>query len=252
MEKKSALSLPLIFWNKVGADIKHHITALAVYGTYIATGSSTGDIVMWRAEKRRCQAVIVATPSIDLECRQLVFVHPPFAAAIDAVAWVVSLHDDNRIRVWDWQDGRCVSASARNLLSPITRSTHLCEIQRRLLAVGGEERVLHIIDSWSLANISTYRLPANLLSICAQNSANSTRLCALCRNYEVLMWNFADVSEFLIDPRSPRPMDSHPVKLTMRTAQLPNKVAISTDGSLLAVVYESLISFVHEDWVPTM
>lgn len=249
MERRSALCLPMIFWNKGKADIRHLVTALAVCGEQVATGAATGDIVLWRAEEGKCTPVIIASPSLGLECRKLVFLRPPFPAALGVSLWVASLHDDRRIRIWDWEDGRCALVSEPDLLVPLCRPVHMVEIQRRFLAVGGEDSVVHIIDGWSLSKLSTFRLPATLLCVASQSLARSSRLLALCANSVIVLWEFGDVSMYLINPLTPRPIDSHPaLKLTMRTTETPRKVAITPQGDLLAVSYDTLISFIHEHW----
>ena len=250
MDRKTVLSLPLIFWSRTGADLQHSISTMAVHGTCLATGSLTGDIVMWVVKDLVCTPLILATPRLGMECRQLAFVKPPYQTALGVSLWVASLHDDNRIRVWDWEDGRCVSVSEPSLLQPIPRVTLMRPIQNRLLAIGGEGCVLHIVDSWSLTKISSYRLPAHLIDISAQNCGLGTRLVALCGEDQVILWELSDVSNYLIDIEVPRPTDPRPaLKLTMGTSESPHKVAFSTDCTLLAVAYESIISFVHEDWV---
>lgn len=249
MERRRTLCLPMIFWNKSNADIRHLVTSLAVCGEQVATGAVTGDIVLWRAEESKCTPVIIATPSLGLECRKLVFLRSPFPTALGVALWVASLHDDRRIRLWDWEDGRCASVSEPDLLSPLSRPVHMVEIQQRFLVVGGEEPVVHIIDGWSLSKLSTFRLPAGLLCISSQSIAHSSRLLALCANSVVVLWEFGDVSQYLINPQTTRPIDSHPaLKFTMRTTEVPRKVAITPQGDLLAVSYDTIISFIHEQW----
>lgn len=250
MELKTVLSLPLIFWRKAETDLHHSITALAACGSRIVTGSASGEIVMWVAANGKCDARVIATARLELECRQLVFVRPPYMQALGTDCWVVSLHDDNRLRVWDWQDGRCLSVTPQTLLQPLARATLLRALQERLLAVGGEDNILHIVDSWSLTKLSSYRLPGRLVDLAAQTHSQGARLLALCGEDQVLLWELSNVSDFLIDDNCPRPMDSRPtLKLTMRTSELPRLISLSQDCSLLVVAYENIISFVHESWV---
>lgn len=249
MDKKGALSTPLVFWSQSGLDIQHVITALSVFSSYIVTGSASGELVMWKAQDQTCVPLLIATPGIALECHQLVFIHPPYKAALRGTIWVASLHADNRIRVWEWADGRCIAISSPGLLEPIARARHMSEIQRRLLAIGGEA-VVHIIDAWNLTSLCRYHLPESLVDLCAQTYATSTRMLVLCGEDQVLVWDLGDVTEFLANPTAKHLFDPRPtLKLTMGSAEKPSKIALTTDASLLAVAYEYLISFVHESWV---
>jgi len=205
---------------------------------------------MWVSDQGQCQARVVATARLGLECRQLAFVRPPYEHALGADCWVVSLHDDNRVRVWDWYDGRCLSATSQTFLQPLARATLLRALQERLLAIGGEDNVLHIVDSWTLTKLSSYRLPGRLVDLAAQTHDHGGRLLALCGEDQVLLWELSNAPGFLIDDYCPRPMDSRPtLKLTMRTSELPRLISLSQDCSLLVVAYENIISFVHESWV---
>ena len=250
MEQETVLSLPLIFWRKAATDLHHSITALAACGSRLVTGSASGELVMWVSDQGQCQARVVATARLGLECRQLAFVRPPYEHALGADCWVVSLHDDNRVRVWDWYDGRCLSATSQTFLQPLARATLLRALQERLLAIGGEDNVLHIVDSWTLTKLSSYRLPGRLVDLAAQTHDHGGRLLALCGEDQVLLWELSNAPGFLIDDYCPRPMDSRPtLKLTMRTSELPRLISLSQDCSLLVVAYENIISFVHESWV---
>lgn len=253
MEAGTVLSLPLVFWRKTETDLEHVITAIAAEGGKLATGAVTGEVVMWTAEHGVCKARILATPQLGLECRQLVFASPPYPQALGTDSWVVSLHDDSRLRVWDWYDGRCISISPPTLLQPMSRATHMKVLQGRLLAIGGEENVLHIVDCWNLAKLSSYRLPGRLVDLAAESCAGGARLFALCGDDQVLLWEISNSSDFLIDEFTPRPIDSRPtLTLTMRTPESPTLISLSHDLSLLVVAYENIINFVPEAWVLTM
>ena len=110
--------------------------------------------------------------------------------------------------------------------------------------------IVHIIDAWNLTSICRYSLPEQLVDLCAQTYAASTRMLVLCGEDQVLVWDIGDVTEFLAYPSSKHLFDPRPnLKLIMGSAEKPSKIALTTDACLLAVAYEYLISFVHESWV---
>ena len=201
MAQSSVLSLPFVFWTKAHEDLRHDITVAVEWPTGLATGSSTGELIFWSYSSLSLLPRVISSPSTGLSCTDLCVMRPPFHSALQTLTWVLSLHSDSRLRIWDPQDGRCVSISPRTMFPSGQKLLFMKVLQRRLIGVAGSDMAVHLVDSWSMTKLSTTTCPAQVLTLAADTTENRGLLVALAEENRVIVWAFADFSEFLIDPK---------------------------------------------------
>lgn len=200
MAQSSVLSVPFVFWPKVQEDLRHDITVAAEWSTGLATGSSTGELVFWTCGSLSLHPQVISSPAAGLSCTDLCVLTPPFHSALQTLVWVLSLHSDSRLRIWDPQDGRCVSISPRTMFPTGYKLLFLKVLQRRLVAVAGSDMAVHLVDSWSMTKLSSFLCPAPVLGLAGDTKDRRGLLAALAEGNSVTVWTFEDLSGFLIEP----------------------------------------------------
>ena len=244
----NSLTLPLAFWHRDNLRFPHVPTALAVSASSgLVTASATGELLFWRCERQAFFPRLVATPSINHECRQLILLSAPPHPERPASLYVVSLHGDNRIRVWDFCDGRCVAVTPVTMFAEGFIIAGIVAVPKRLVAIAGSEKSVHILDSWTMTRMCSYKTTGDLVDIRSQWSESESRLAALHGEGFVTVWGFHDSGAITApaDFNFARPI----AKLTMIVGESPSKVAISRDFGFVAVAYERTVSFIHQSWV---
>ena len=81
-----------------------------------------------------------------------------------------SLHNDNKIRLWDIKDGRCTSVSSSSLL-PNYQFFQLTCFKDQFLAVSGDCSDIFIVDSWSMEKLTFFSMSGKVVKVVATNSA---------------------------------------------------------------------------------
>jgi len=200
MAQSSVLSVPFVFWPKAQEDLRHDITVAVEWPTGLATGSSTGELVFWTSDCLSLHPRVISSPAAGLSCTDLCILRPPFHSALQTFVWVLSLHSDSRLRIWDPQDGRCVSISPRTMFPPNYKLLCIEVLQRRLVAVAGKDWAVHLVDSWSMTKLSTFICPAEILGMAGDTKEERGLLAALAGGNCLTIWTFEDLAGFLIDP----------------------------------------------------
>ena len=199
MAQSSVLSLPFVFWTKAHADLRHDITVAVDWESGLVTGSPSGELIFWQFLPPSYQPRIVSSPSNGLTCLSLGVLLPPFHLALSTSTWVVSLHSDNRLRIWDPQDGRCISISPRTMFTWCSL-TLMKVIHRRLLAISGDDMTVNLVDAWSMTKLSSYTCPMNVIGLETDTKGDLGLLVSLSEGNMLSIWTFSDLSTFLIDP----------------------------------------------------
>lgn len=244
---ESGLTLPMVFWHRDNVSIAHAVCSLVVEDQGVVTGGDTGEIVFWTHHSTGYLPRLIATPNINYECRQLLFTRSPPNPESPSGLLVISLHADNRVRVWDYLDGRCIAVTAVNLFSENFIIARICVIPVRFVAIAGSEKSIHILDVWSMTRLCSYKAQGELVDIVAGTKGERTRLASVHAEGFVTVWDFQDNGDIAVSPEC---NFAQPIaKLTMVTDEPPSKVAISKELDVIALAYERKISFIHESWV---
>lgn len=112
------------------------------------TIGENGEVVAWR----RQDPVFQMCPSLNAEADRLVAIVAVLVRDIEQVKQtrkLVTLHNDNRLRVWAEDDGTCLNASAPGLFpEPIIALIAPSTECRFLIALA--EEAYYIVDCWML------------------------------------------------------------------------------------------------------
>ncbi|KRX08238.1 WD40-repeat-containing domain [Pseudocohnilembus persalinus] len=95
----------------------------------IATGSLTGDIILWDYSQDQSKICLF------------------------------TVHLDNRVRLWNIQDGRCFNISSHQMFKgQINYAIPLKENYSRFILLGGTRGILYVFDTWTMKEISILQL----------------------------------------------------------------------------------------------
>lgn len=150
-----SITLPFVFWNKNASEPEHRISCMKINDEYMVTGSETGEICIW--SKRDYTAQVICTLGKISKCLSLDFVYGPIPELVGSDLAVATLHSDNKIRVWDIIDGRCISTSS-SILLPNYKFDLLLTIQRQFIAVAGENSDIMLVDLWSMESVGYFSM----------------------------------------------------------------------------------------------
>jgi len=233
----------MVFWHRDNVRVKHAVQCLAVQEDGVISGGEAGEMVFWTQGVPR----VVATANVNHECKQLVLLAAPPLPELPCGLLVVSLHGDNRVRVWDYLDGRCIAATAASMFGDSFIIARICAVPKRFVAIAGSEKSIHILDIWTMTRLCSYRTLGELVDITACSVGDRTRLGAVHGEGFVTLWDFADSGDMGSAPECnfARPT----AKLTMVIEEVPTKLAISRELDIVAVAYEHTVSFIHQSWV---
>lgn len=243
----SGLTLPMVFWHRDNVQLKHAIQCLAVEEKAVISGGKAGEMVFWRQEELGLVPRIVATANVNHECKELVLLPAPPLPEQPFGLLVASLHADNRVRIWDYLDGRCIAATSASMFGDSFVIARICAISKRFVAIAGSEKSIHILDIWTMTRLCSYKTQGELVDITARSMGEKTRLAAVHGEGFVTLWDFTDSGDITSSPECnfARPT----AKLTMVIEETPTKVAISRELDIVAMAYERTVSFIHESWV---
>ena len=245
---KGSFCIPFVFWNRSAQNFPHAPTAVAIQGDQVATGSETGEICLWEIEDACVQPRVIGTPGFQMPCKALAFLSGPCSLALGLETLVLSIHVDNRLRTWDLSDCKCTACSADSLLPKHTRIDQIAILEARLAALGGETKEIVIVDCWIMSKIAVLQLGAALAGI--DYYRQGRMLAALTSEGQLKFWSLPDYSRFLVKDANPPQINPNCVlQMTMQTQEKPHCLSMSPDGALVALAYETTISFIHRSWV---
>ncbi|CAG9332267.1 unnamed protein product [Blepharisma stoltei] len=238
----SSTLIPFIFWNKNAQDIIHRITCLAAREGFICTGSDTGEICFWLSSLKTYEPDIICTIGKDTECKALTFIKPPSPDLISSDMWVISLHADNKIRSWDINDGRCISSSSSKMIPKQTKIDKIVGIQKRIIAATGEIKEILLIDVWSMEQIGNFTMGSQVAWIHSWN----WNLIAMDNKGEVSWWNVPDLSKYYFNKSKLVEISNDPLwSFNVSSDKQAVSFTLAKDASLMAIIYESSLTFIH-------
>ena len=204
-------------------------------------------MVFWTEQESCLVPRLIATANVNHECKELVLLPAPSLPELPQNLLAVSLHADNRVRVWDYLDGRCIAATAASMFGDSFIIARICAIPKRFVAIAGCEKSIHILDIWTMTRLCSYKTQGELVDITACSVGEKTRLAAVHGEGFVTLWDFTDSGDIGSAPECnfARPT----AKLTMVIEENPLKVAISRELDIVAMAYERTVSCIHESWV---
>lgn len=164
------LSIPFIFWNKNNQEPEHKISAISKKPNIIVTGSMTGEIVFWLEQDEIFVPTFISSINKQAICLSLCFVNGPMPELVGSSLLAASLHNDNKIRLWDIKDGRCTSVSSSSLL-PNYQFFQLTCFKEQFLAVSGDCSDIFIVDSWSMEKLTFFSMSGRVVKVVATSSA---------------------------------------------------------------------------------
>jgi WD40 repeat protein len=181
MDDSGALFLPLVRWPNAPSASAHRVTCMSVSFEHVrtvATGSSSGSIVLWRLPfvephalleghsarvgalcDAKFEAVIAEDESSDVDwsIENNVNNAPTAHERDDHV--VVSFADDGSVGLWRLVDGECVAFSAPHAIPVLSE----CSVRRanalsdrRTIVLGGDTSpTIVVFDAWKMQVIAT-------------------------------------------------------------------------------------------------
>ncbi|CAG9318291.1 unnamed protein product [Blepharisma stoltei] len=243
-----SLQIPFIFWNKKGQELTHNFSSLACHDNLICTGSETGDICIWRPSSNQYSPEIICTIGIESVCRALEFIKAPCPELIGSTIWLISLHQDNRLRCWDLNDGRCMSISESAILPEHVMLNKMLKIQDRFVAISGESSDIYFIDTWAMERIAYFSMPGEVVYIETAYFSNNLNLLSLDATGELDVWTIPDLKDYYYDRDNLPQINPDPWQNFQLKEEMPSLMKSSSDAGLLAVVYEYYVWFIHYSW----
>ena len=226
---KSSLEVPFVFWNKNSEKLKHQVTCLCQHKKILATGTETGEVCIWQNHKPK---VICLVP-YETECREIALVKRN-CEYIGGV-YIATLHGDNRVRLWDAQDGNCISVS-EELPAGVTKVS----ASKRLLAVLFESSEVRVLDLWTMkeaAVLSTYSLPKGAF-------VSSKYIAVVDSDSQVYFWTLPEISEL-----SEIKVDPEDCSRVALEGADPVSITYSDEAELWCVVFRHKVEFLHSSWI---
>lgn len=245
---KGAFCIPFVFWTRSALHFQHTASAVAIQGDHLVTGGQAGEICFWSIEEAAAEPRLIGTPGNQMPCRALAFLAAPCSLALGLEVLVLSIHADNRLRTWDVSDGKCVACSPDALLPKQVRIDKVVILEARLAALGGEVAEIIIVDCWIMSKIAVLSLGSPLAG--ADYFHQGRMLAVLTSESQLKFWALPDYSRYLVkDANAPQVNPNSVLQLTLQTEEKPHSISMSPDGALVALAYESTVSFIHRSWV---
>ena len=248
---KGAFCIPFVFWTRNALHFQHIPSAVAIQGDHVVTGGQSGEVCFWSIKDSSAEPRVIGTPGYQMPCKALAFLAAPCSLALGLEVLVLSIHADNRLRTWDVSDGKCVACSPDALLPKHVRIDKIAILEARLAALGGEIAEIIIVDCWIMSKIAVLSLGSALAG--ADYFPQGRMLAALTSESQLKFWALPDYSRYLVkDANAPQVNTNCVLQLTLQTEEKPRCLSMSPDGALVALAYESTISFIHRSWVRDM
>ncbi|KAL4468274.1 hypothetical protein ABPG72_015810 [Tetrahymena utriculariae] len=152
----------------------------------LVTGGLNGDIIIWRIHSHEgladeysnnsassplvkehpsyLEPMRYLTPCLSqtvgqVTCLQLI--KNPINHEIDNSHYcILSIHQDNRVRIWDLRDGRCINISSHATFksSNISICVPITPNSNRFFAVAGNGKGVEILDVWKLKSVACFSI----------------------------------------------------------------------------------------------
>lgn len=150
-------------------NFPHLISCISGNSSTIVTGSLTGDIVYWKKNDNYIPGVFCAVPS-NSPCIQLIVI--PGSKELSnlcEIPWVVvSLHEKSKIRVWDLNDGKCLSYSD-DIFPESNGLVFLAKLNDGHVIVSGNNKA-YMIDVFKMQSLRYFCTEKKILGIsCYKN-----------------------------------------------------------------------------------
>lgn len=245
---ETPLVLPFVFWNKSSQEPEHNITCMKVCNNNIVTGSESGELCIWKLATKTFLPRIICTIGKVSKCLDLSFATGPIPELVGTETSIVSLHSDNKIRVWDLEDGRCTSSSSSTLL-PSYNFSQIATIgknsvkdknmnagnkeinQKQFLAIFGEWNEILIIDLWSMEIIGSLCMTGSIIKAV---SNQSDKLWAIDINGKLCGFSLPVMENFFFDNQN-LPKINRDASIVYNTNEEPQDLLISDDEKIFIV-----------------
>lgn len=177
--------LTCVFWNST-QRIKHQVCCVWANGDRVYTGSSTGEICFWNGN---WPGVLTGCCG-GRACMFLGTVKSPNELFLTCKGVLVSVHQDFKIRTWDWDDGRCLNSEK---LVDFGKLVGLECSGDRLVGVVYENSFV-VYDSWVLQKLQIIRSESKILKV---RFLETGKILLLNEGGELIFWHYLGV---IVDP----------------------------------------------------
>ncbi|OMJ70178.1 hypothetical protein SteCoe_31913 [Stentor coeruleus] len=150
-------------------NFPHLISCITGNSSTIVTGSLTGEIVYWKKHKNYIPSVFCSIPS-NTPCIQLIIIPGSKELSILCeIPWViVSLHEKSKLRVWDLNDGKCLSYSG-DMFPETSSLKFIAKSNDDYIIVSGSNKA-YMIDVFKMQNLKYFCTEKKILGIsCYKN-----------------------------------------------------------------------------------
>lgn len=260
---ETPIALPFVFWNKSSPEPEHKITCLQITTKYIVTGSETGELCIWEKSEKTFTPRTICTTGKVSKCLDLSFANGPIPELVGTETSIVSLHSDNKIRVWDIKDGRCTSSSSSSLL-PNYIFNHIITIggsfdsngdsfgiskenlrPKQLVAVSGEWCEILLVDLWSMERISAFCMSGPVVKIVSHSFES---LWAIDSKGSLRQFSLPVIENYFFDIRNLPEIASEP-KVVYNTKEEAQDLVISSNEETFIVKIKHGLRVYLRTWI---
>lgn len=237
------LSLTFAFWNKNSQDPEHKIVCMIHKDSLIVTGCLTGELVLWNLINTSYSPCIICSPGKNSKCHSLSFVTGPIPEIVGSKILVASLHADQKIRLWDIQDGRCTSSSSSTLL-PNFEFTHILSFGNQFLALYGECSDIIIVDAWSMERVSFFSMSGKVVKVVQ----GADELWAVDSNESLRVFDIPAVFPYYFSSKS-LPSFSNTAKIIYNVREDIQNLEIIANQNIIAVQVQGGLRVFLRQWI---
>lgn len=219
------------------SSLSHRITCCSSCDDIIVTGSEVGDICIWKEQEEVWSPEIVCSIGYNLPCIELVLIRPCLPELIPtSYLWILSLHSDYKLRIWDCEDGRCIRSS-ENLTLEGTRK--ICAIRDRLVAVDIGESYIMLIDAWFMQIAGRMEIGDRIAGICVAKKRGMSMIGIITVKGRLSLYIIDSLSDKPFKPLQNLQLNPNVVK--QLSIETPRNLICSNEG-LIGVVYSNSIT----------
>jgi hypothetical protein len=148
----SGISFPYVF----GCSVDHDIACMCITTDNICTGSSSGEIAIWKRNIKWEVGVICSLPE-DSGCIDLANILACYEVQrlLDVKHILISLHCKSKIRAWDLVDGKCLSYSS-NLFSEDAKLEFIAESNTKQDVIVAGKTEVFLLDIYKMEKIKYF------------------------------------------------------------------------------------------------
>lgn len=241
---ENPITIPFVFWNKNSQEPEHKITCMKIDGNCLTTGSLTGEVCIWEMKGTSYSPKVICTLGKICPCIELAFVFGTIPELVGSAKLIASLHGDNKLRLWDIEDGRCTSSSSSYLL-PNYKFTILQEIQKQYLAVAGESSDIMLIDLWSMERIAYFSMTNSVTSL---KLVRESELWALDTNGVLRSFYIPGMENYYFDTNCVPEVRNFP-SFTYKIKEEASEMSISPCGELVIVKVTHGLRVYLKQWI---